>query len=107
VPVPSLPAASAAGPSRALAPSAVIQPPTPTGFVATVLAAAVDGVAWAVRPDAAITVANEFTFPIALTIAVVGYLVVQGHIDRRDPKLRLAPQHVIETVVKFEPEPEP
>jgi hypothetical protein len=104
VPVPSLPAASAAGPTRAIAPSAVIQPSAPTGFVAQVVTAAVAGVAWAVRPDAAITVAGEFTFPIALALAVVAYLMVQGHIDRRDPKLRLAPQHVIETVVKFEPE---
>jgi hypothetical protein len=71
-----------------------------------VVAAAVDGVAWAVRPEAAISVAGEFTFPIALAIAVVAYLGVQGRIDRRDPKLRLAPQHVIETIMRFETEAE-
>jgi hypothetical protein len=106
VPVPSLPAASAAGPARAITPSAIVQPSAPIGFVGQVVAAALGGVTWAVQPEAAITVAGEFTFPIALTVAVVAYLVVQGHIDRRDPKLRLAPQHVIETIVKFEPEAE-
>jgi hypothetical protein len=103
-PVPSLPAAPAAGPTGVIAPTAVIQPQAPTGLVAQVVAAAVDGVTWAVRPEAAISVAGEFTFPIALAIAVIAYLGVQGHIDRGDPKLRLAPQHVIETIVRFEPE---
>jgi negative regulator of sigma E activity len=87
-------------------PSAVIQPATPTGVVAQVLAAAIDGVTRVVQPEAAITVAEQFTFPIALTLAVIGFLGVQGYIDRRDPKLRLAPQHVVETVIRFEPEAE-
>ncbi len=106
VPVPSLPTAPAAGPGRGITPTAVIQPSAPTGLVAQVVAAAVDGVTWAVQPEAAITVASEFTFPITLALAVIGYLMVQGHIDRRDPKLRLAPQHVVETIVKFEREAE-
>ena len=87
-------------------PSAVIQPAAPTGGGALVLAAAIDGVTRVVQPEAAVTVAEEFTFTIALTLAVIGFLAVQGHIDRRDPKLRLAPQHVVETVVRFEPEAE-
>jgi hypothetical protein len=37
---------------------------------------------------------------------VLAFIAVQGHIDRRDPKLRLAPQHVVETVVRFEREAE-
>ncbi|HUF84453.1 MAG TPA: hypothetical protein VMQ81_07675 [Acidimicrobiia bacterium] len=87
-------------------PPAVIQPATPTGVVAQVFAAAIDGVTRVVRPEAAVTVAEHFTFPIALTLAVVGFVGIQGYIDRRDPKLRLAPQHIIETVVRFEPEAE-
>ncbi|HEX7172399.1 MAG TPA: hypothetical protein VF365_07325 [Candidatus Limnocylindria bacterium] len=105
-PAPSLPTAPVPGPTRTAVPPAVIQPPTPTGVVAQVLAAAIDGVSRVVRPDAAVSIAEQFTFPIALTLAVVGFLGIQGSIDRRDPKLRLAPQHVTETVVRFEPEAE-
>jgi hypothetical protein len=83
-----------------------MEPALPIGVVGQVVAAAIGGVTHVVHPDAAVAVAEEFTFPIALTIAVLGYLAVQGHIDRRDPKLRLAPQHVIETVIRFEPEGE-
>ena len=103
-PAPSLPTAPVPGPTKTVVPPAVIQPPTPTGVVALVLAAAIEGVTRVVRPEAAVSIAGQFTFPIALTLAVVGFLGIQGYIDRRDPKLRLAPQHVIETVVRFEPE---
>ena len=68
------------------------------------MAAAIGGVTHVVRPGAAVAVAGQFSFPLALALAVVAYLVVQGRMDRRDPKLRLAPQHVVETVVRFEPE---
>jgi hypothetical protein len=105
-PVPSLPTASAAGPVAAVAPVVPQQPAVPIGVVAQVVAAAVQGVTWAVRPEAAIGVADEFSFPIALTLSVVAYLVIQGRIDRRDPKLRLAPLHAAETVVRFEQEAE-
>lgn len=72
--------------------------------VAQVIGAAITGVTTVVRPEAAVAVAEQFTFPLALTVAVIVYLVVQGHVDRRDPKLRLAPQHIRETVLRFEPE---
>ena len=87
-------------------PSLLVQVPTPTGVVAQVLAAAITGVTTVVQPAAAVAVASEFTFPITLTVAVVLFLAIQGHIDRRDPKLRLAPRHVVETVVRFEAEDE-
>jgi hypothetical protein len=35
--------------------------------------------------------AEPFAFPIALVAAVAAFLVVQGRIDRRDPKLAAPP----------------
>jgi hypothetical protein len=40
---------------------------------------------------AAVKTANRFSFPLILAVLVVAFLAVQGRIDRRDPKLRLAP----------------
>ena len=78
----------------------------PVGAVGQVVTAAVEYVALVVRPDAAVAVAAEFTFPIALAVAVLAFLVIQGQVDRRDPKLRIAPQHVQETLVVFRMEEE-
>ena len=49
----------------------------------------------------AAVVATSFSFPLALMLAVVIFLVVQSRIDSRDPKLRAAPQTMAETVVRF------
>lgn len=78
----------------------------PGGVVGRVVTAAVEQVARVVRPDAAVAVASQFTFPLALALAVLAYLVIQGRVDRRDPKLRIAPQHVLETLVIFRTEDE-
>jgi hypothetical protein len=40
---------------------------------------------------AAVNTANRFSFPLILAVLVVAFLAIQGRIDRRDPKLRLAP----------------
>jgi hypothetical protein len=40
---------------------------------------------------AAVKTANRFSFPLGLAFLVVAFLGIQGRIDRRDPKLRLAP----------------
>ena len=77
-----------------------------TPVVGQVVGAAVEQVVRAVRPEAAVAVAAEFTFPLALALAVLAYLVIQGQFDRRDPKLRVAPQNVIETLVTFKTEEE-
>lgn len=61
----------------------------------------IEQVARVVRADAAVAVAAEFTFPLALAIAVLGYLIVQGYVDKRDPKLLMAPQSAGETFVEF------
>jgi hypothetical protein len=39
----------------------------------------------------AVKTAERFSFPLSLAFFVVLFMVVQGRIDRRDPKLRLAP----------------
>ena len=68
------------------------------------LSAAAQELVRVVRPEAAVAVATEFGFPLALAAAVLGFLLIQGHIDRRDPKLRMAPQTTSETVVQFKME---
>ena len=65
---------------------------------------ALGGVGLILRPEAALAVATEFTFPLALALAVLLFLVVQDQVDRRDPKLRSAPRHVADTLIRFEPE---
>jgi hypothetical protein len=41
--------------------------------------------------QAALTTAHKLSFPLGLTVLVIAFLGVQGRLDRRDPKLRLAP----------------
>jgi hypothetical protein len=66
--------------------------------------AAVEGVARVVKPEAAAVVAVTFGFPLGLSAAVVVFLLVQGRIDARDPKLRAAPRSPRDTVVAFQEE---
>ena len=66
---------------------------------------AADQVSNVVRPAAAAAVATSFGFPLALMMVVLGYLVIQGRIDDRDPKLRSAPQSPLETIVPYETDP--
>ena len=106
---PVQPPASAPLPEAAPAPEAAVlrnEPTGPAAVVGQVVGAAVEQVVRAVRPEAAVAVATEFTFPLALALAVLAYLVIQGQIDRRDPKLRVAPQNVVETLVTFKTEEE-
>jgi hypothetical protein len=81
-------------------------PLEPGAVVGRVVDAAVAGVARVVRTDAAVAVAAHFTFPLALALAVFFFLLIQNRLDRRDPKLRIAPQHVIETLLTFRTEDE-
>jgi hypothetical protein len=74
--------------------------------VGGVLAAAAQQVATMVKPEAAIVVASAFSFPLALMLAVLGFLVGQGRIDARDPKLRAAPRTPQDTVLTFRDEEE-
>jgi hypothetical protein len=74
------------------------------GVFGQVVSVAAEQVARYVHPEAAVVVASEFTFPLALALAVLAFLVVQHRVDRRDPKLRIAPQHIVETLVQFQGE---
>jgi hypothetical protein len=74
--------------------------------VGGVLAAAAQQVASMVKPEAAIVVAGAFSFPLALMGAVVAFLVGQGRIDARDPKLRSAPRTPKDMVMTFRNEEE-
>jgi len=76
----------------------------PFDFIGIVVTGAVANIGAIVRPDAALAVANEFTFPLALAVAVLVYLVAQDQMDRRDPKLRVAPAHQADTLISFETE---
>ncbi len=78
-----------------------VEPIGPVGVVGQVLSAAAQEIVRVVRPEAAVAVAAEFGFPLALAVAVFGFLLIQGYVDRRDPKLRMAPQTVHETTMQF------
>jgi hypothetical protein len=83
--------------------------PTPSALgpfdvLGNVVIGAVGNVGLVIQPAAALAVASEFTFPLALAIAVLLFLVVQDQVDRRDPKLRTAPRNADETLMRFEPE---
>lgn len=45
---------------------------------------------------------QEFAFPLTLAIAVLLFLLFQGELDRRDPKLAYAPVDSIKDMVSFE-----
>ena len=55
-----------------------------------------------VKPEAAARVASTFSFPLALALLVVIFLVVQPRLDDRDPKLRSAPRSPSDLLVAFE-----
>ncbi len=76
----------------------------PVDVVGGVFAAAAQQVATMVQPEAAIVVASAFSFPLALMVAVICFLVGQGRVDARDPKLRSAPRTRQETVLSFRDE---
>lgn len=77
---------------------------SPFDVLGSVVTGAVGNVGMVIQPAAVLAVASEFTFPLALAIAVLLFLVVQDQVDRRDPKLRAAPRNVNETLIRFEPE---
>jgi hypothetical protein len=74
--------------------------------VDTIISAAAEHVGRIVKPAAAGAVAVTFGFPLILTMAVTAFLAVQHRLDSRDPKLRIAPQNHVETVLQFREEAE-
>jgi hypothetical protein len=63
-----------------------------------------DSVSAVVKPAAAASVANTFSFPLALMVIVILFLVVQPRVDRRDPKLRAQSTASDEREIGFEEE---
>ena len=106
MPLPAPAAVASAAPVPARTITAPVAAPQAQSPVEQTVRAAVSGVLHMVRPAALVAVATEFTFPLMLALAVLGYLLVQGFVDRRDPKLRVAPQHVVETLLPFRGEDE-
>jgi hypothetical protein len=49
-------------------------------------------------------VASTFSFPLALMLAVLLFLLVQRQLDHRDPKLRAAPRTLADALLAFEDE---
>ena len=90
------------GDSPATPPNALL----PADVVGGVLAAAVEQVATVVKPEAAALVATAFSFPLLLMVAVVCFLIGQGRVDARDPKLRAAPRTPKDIVLSFQDEEE-
>ena len=76
----------------------------PTDIAGGVLAAAMQQVATVVKPEAAALVATAFSFPLALMAAVICFVVGQGRVDARDPKLRKAPRTPGDMVLNFQNE---
>lgn len=81
--------------------SSVAAPFEPQALVSSVITQVARGVQSAVKPEAATAVAQTFGFPLALMLAVLGFLIIQGRMDDRDPKLRGAPLTAAETTILF------
>jgi hypothetical protein len=85
-------------------PSPVLQVPVPistTGVSARRSAAPSDGPGLLDRlGGAAAAAARQLSFPIALSLIVVGFVLFQNYLDRKDPKLAVAP--IAADVMKFE-----
>ena len=54
------------------------------------------------RPAAVVAVAEAFSFPLVLMVAVLVFLLAQGRMD--DPKFRAAPLSKADTTIAFEDE---
>jgi hypothetical protein len=74
----------------------------PAGFVESIVAGVRDRVVATVRPAAVVAVAEAFSFPLILMVAVLVFLLAQGRMD--DPKFRKAPLSRTDTTVAFEDE---
>lgn len=90
------------GPARAV----VQAPPLESGPAAAVQAAlAAAGEAVQKVGRTAVAVARNGQYPVVLVAVVAAFLFLQGHLDRRDPKLALA--RVREELFEFREFPEP
>ena len=91
-------------PAPPSSPAATTVEPDAGNVLSAVLGAVGERVRTTVKPAVVAAIASTFTFPLALAILVVLYLLVQARLDGRDPKLRYAPTSAGETYVAFEEE---
>jgi hypothetical protein len=94
------PASGGQGPK----PAAPVPGLDPGVIANTVINEAAVRVSVVVKPAAAAAVATTFSFPLALMVAVLVFLLVQRYVDARDPKLRAAPRSKADVVVEFQDE---
>ena len=92
---------SAGEPARATTGVSRIDFLEPVGLVGGLVLRVADQVRASVQPAAVQAVAETFTFPLALMLAVFLFLFVQHRLDRRDPKLRHGPAAGTEIVIPF------
>lgn len=52
--------------------------------------------------NGAVPIARDLGFPLALAALVSAFVMVQGRLDRRDPKLAAAPISVHDDLLAFE-----
>jgi hypothetical protein len=71
----------------------------PAALVQRLVDNVADSVAGAVRPAAVKAVAEAFSFPLILMVAVLLFLLGQSRMD--DPKFRMAPLNKTDTTVAF------
>jgi hypothetical protein len=76
--------------------------PGPGAIVQTIVDGVSQQVAATVRPAAVVAVAEAFTFPLILMVAVLLFLIGQSRME--DPKFRLAPLSRNDTTIRFEEE---
>jgi hypothetical protein len=81
------------------APFAVVLP-EPAAIVRNIVDGVSEQVAATVRPAAVVAVAQAFSFPLVLMVAVLLFLIGQWRMD--DPKFRMAPLNRAETTIPFE-----
>jgi hypothetical protein len=71
------------------------------GVIEAVIGAVTSQVQSTVRPAVVAALAQTFTFPLALAAIVLLFLLIQGRLDERDPKLRYAPRSAGEAYIEF------
>jgi len=76
----------------------------PVGLVNEISDTVAAGVSTVVKPAAAAAVATTFSFPLALMVIVLLFLLVQSRVDRRDPRLKQAGGAGPEALLGFEDE---
>jgi hypothetical protein len=81
-------------------------PFSPVDIVGQVLSVAGAQASRVVQPGAAAALATTFGFPLGLTCIVLAFVLIQGWIDARDPKLRHAPRTLADTTIRFREENE-